>query len=354
MDVLIDGYERNILVWTQTRIILESSDINNVVHQAELVENIETIKFWVDSEELGRMRQFTELSEPVDYLLLHLNHIKEIYNLSSDSKRQDQLSIVDDKFKVIRATLGEFRRRLDEGFAFLIQAQVFLILMLMILIVIAMQDRTRQRINLEASRRIQSEIARAQEEERNRIALDLHDDIAQELSWIRLRMADSDTNPDQLDIVDNMIGKIRNISLNLRTPDFQTEFFDDVVKDLIIAAEQNSKLQIRYISGSKHPGDQPEIYGQLYRIIQECLNNARKHAGDCRVFIEIQEEAKIVYLEYRDDGKGFDIADTKDKRRLGLPGIRNRVRMMDGKLEVRASPGKGLNLSCSIPVKGEK
>lgn len=353
LDELVDGYERIITSWTRTRVILETrQNVDNDV-QKDLIDDLDTIRSWVDSEEFRRMRQFTEISESVDYLQIQLSHMKDLYQHSPNAIRVEHLTGIDEKFVDIRAVMGLFRNRLDRGFSFLVQAQVLLMLLLMVLIVIAMEDRTRQQLNIEASRRIQTETARAQEEERNRIALDLHDDIAQELSWMRLKMAGSDTSPDQIEIIDKMIGKIRNISLNLRTPDFQTEFFDDAIKDLIITAEQNSNLQIKYLPGNKHPDVRPEIYGQLYRILQECLNNARKHAGDCRVFIEIQEEAKVLYLEYRDDGKGMDIAELGDNDRLGLPGIRNRVRMMGGKLDIKSSSGKGFSLSCRVPVKLE-
>jgi signal transduction histidine kinase len=352
MDNLIDGYERNNSIWIQTQVILESAEKDNVALQAELIENIESLINWLGSDELRRMRQFTQISEPVDYLLIQLSRLKDVYQLSPHSIQVAQLFPVDENLHSVRDVLGDYRKRLDGGFSFLVQAQVLLILLLMILIVIALEDRARQRLDNEATLRIQVETARAQEEERNRIALDLHDDIAQELSWMRLKMARSDTDPAQINMIDSMIRKIRGMSQNLRTPNFRTEFFDDAVRDLIIAAEQRSHLSIKYLPGHKHPENQPEVYGQMYRIIQECLNNARKHAGECRVFIEVQEEAEVVYLEYRDDGLGSDPANLEGHDRLGLKGIRNRIRIMGGKMNIATSPGRGLTLSCSLPFKG--
>ena len=351
VDGLLDDYEHLYNQWIEIRNILEFSQSLSPVDRTMLIANLEDLVKWADSEELARMKQFTALSEHSDLLHNHVDEVVSELRRTPDRIRPGLLIEVNSDFRAFREILGEYRNKLDDGFSFLVQAQVILILLLMILIIIALEDRTRQRVDIESSRRIQIETARAQDEERNKIALDLHDGIAQELSWMRMNMAKQKSEVIQLDLIDSMIARIRDIAQNLRTPDFQSEFFDDAIRDLVIAAEQRSELTIKYLPGNKHPHVQPEVYGQLYRIIQECLNNARKHAGPCRVFIELQEEAKVVYFEYRDDGVGFNLADADGHERLGLKGIRNRVLMLRGEMNIKSLPGNGLTLISRIPLK---
>jgi signal transduction histidine kinase len=351
MDDLLDEYEHLFTEWTKIRNIPGFSQSLNLADRMELTGNLEELIIWVDSEDLVRMKQFTVISEHSGLLHNHVDEIVSELRRSPYRIRLDLMTEVETDLMDIREILVEYRKKLDDGFSFLVQAQVILILLLMVLIIIALEDRTRQRVDIESSLRIHMETSRAQEEERNRIALDLHDGIAQELSWMRMNMAKQKSGNEQLNHMDNMIARIRDMAQNLRTPDFQSEFFDDAIRDLVIAAGQRSELTIKYLPGNKRPDVQPEIYGQLYRIIQECLNNARKHAGPCRVFIEIQEEAKVVYFEYRDDGVGFNLADAEGHERLGLKGIRNRVLMLRGEMKIKSLPGNGLTLICRIPLK---
>ena len=167
----------------------------------------------------------------------------------------------------------------------------------------------------------------------------------------RMNLAKKNTEIGQLEVFDKLISKIRDLSQSLRTPDFTSEFFDDAVRDLIITVENRSLIKVKYISGNKIPVANPEIYGHLYRVIQECLTNAAKHAGSCRVFIELQEEDNAVYFVYRDEGRGFK--DEGLETGLGLKGIRNRVLMMNGELDLKTGQGKGLKLQCRIPLKSD-
>ncbi|MDT8298989.1 MAG: ATP-binding protein, partial [Spirochaetaceae bacterium] len=148
-----------------------------------------------------------------------------------------------------------------------------------------------------------------------------------------------------------LLYKIRELSFGLRTPDFNIEFFDDALHDMIDRVENRSSIRVVYLPGKRTPDQSPDIYGHLYRILQECLNNAVRHAGSSRVFVEIQEENGSVYFEYRDDGRGFDVETAMKEGRLGLRGIRNRVSLCGGSSEIESIPGKGTVLRCRLPLK---
>jgi len=344
MDDLLDRYTRVAVDWNIARFLLEISSEIDGEDSESLTEKLDNIKLWLNSPEFGRMSSFSDISEQVSVLQKEL---ESIISGSGESSMDD----VTDSLTAVYIQLMDFRDRLDGGVSFLLLTQVFLILLLIIIITFAMEDRSRQRMEMEASRRIQIEVNKAQEEERNRIALDLHDDIAQELSWMRMDLVKGDFKISQMAVFDKLISRVRDMSQGLRMPDFTTEFFNDAVRDLVVSAEHRSSVLVKYLPGPIFPDVNPEIYGHLYRIIQECLTNAAKHAGLCKAFIELQEEDNRVYLEYRDDGTGFIYGDMGKDNRMGLKGIRNRVVMMDGEMSISAMPGRGMNLQCRIPLK---
>jgi len=339
MDNLLDTYSRVAVEWARTEDLIDSADEES---RAIVCHSIESIERWISSPELERVSGFTSLDYPLDFLQ------GIITSLPGD---KGNLSVnVNESLLSINTILREFRDKLDGGISILFLAQVLLILLLMILIVLALDDRTRQKYQIESSRKIQVEITRAQEEERNRIALDLHDDIAQDLSWIRMNLVKEYPESTGLEIVDKLITRVRYLSQSLRTPDFSVELFNDAVRDLLVDASKRSDVIFRYLPGRNSPTENPEIYGHVYRIIQECLNNAVKHSGSCRAFIELQEENNAVYYEYRDNGAGFNPDNEVVGNRLGLKGIRNRVNMVNGSLKIISTPGEGMKLTCCIPL----
>ncbi|MCD6343191.1 MAG: hypothetical protein J7L76_05350 [Spirochaetaceae bacterium] len=350
INKLLDSYTVTAVTWAQAGDLLVSSDSLDDESRGKLIEKLQEIQMWGLTSELKRLSGLTNFDRTVNTLIGTLD---TLISLAGEPGGRIPVTIfagVGSNLESVNHALINFRDKLDVGILILFQAQVLVILLLMILVVIAIEDGTRQRLDIESSRRIQIEISKAQEEERNRIALDLHDDIAQELSWIRMSLSTDESKTGKLEIVDKLISRIRDLSQSLRTPDFSTELFNDAVHDLIVNAEQRSRVNIKYLPGKVSPHRYQEIYGHLYRLIQECLTNAVKHSGDCRAFIEVQEESHALYYEYRDNGAGFKPGDDEHSYRLGLKGIRNRVLIMKGQLNISSEPGNGMTLNCRIPL----
>ena len=341
IDKILDSFTIAGMNWAQNKHFFGSID-EGQYH--EYYQSLGDLEDWLTSPEMIRVKDFTGLGSLCNRLQSNLEIMR--------ARNLDRRAVVDSDLLSVNLVLRTFRNRLNDVIAFLFSAQILLIVLLMLLIMIALEDRNRQKYEIDSSRRIQIEITRAQEEERNRIALDLHDDIAQELSWIRMGLFNMNVEKDKIAVVDKLIYKVRELSMSLRTPDFTTELFDDAVRDLIENAGQHSDVTVKYIPGHISPDKQPEIYGHIYRIMQECLNNAVKHSGGCKAYIELQEEDGFLFYEYRDNGAGFNPAEEPGEKRLGFSGIRNRVLMMNGKLDIKSETGRGMSLKCRLPLKG--
>jgi signal transduction histidine kinase len=97
----------------------------------------------------------------------------------------------------------------------------------------------------------------------------------------------------------------------------------------------------------------PEVETAAYRIVQEALTNVVRHARASKVQVEVRRDDSTVRAVIRDDGQGFDVAATlarRGDRGLGLIGMRERVEALGGKLSIESSPGRGTEVSLTIPV----
>ena len=107
-------------------------------------------------------------------------------------------------------------------------------------------------------------------------------------------------------------------------------------------------IDLAYEQGRKPDRHTSEVETTMYRIIQEALNNAAKHGGARRAHVEVVEDDSTVRVTVRDDGRGFDpIAHTDG---FGLLGMRERVELLQGTLEVTSLPGQGTTINAAFPA----
>ncbi len=206
----------------------------------------------------------------------------------------------------------------------------------------------------------------AQEEERRRVAYEVHDGLAQVAvaahqhlqAFARRHPPDEERGRRDLDrilkLVRATVSDARRIIANLRPTTL-----DDLglVATILIEVERlrEEGYQVDYeerIRDERLP-DTVEI--ALYRVIQEVLTNMRKHARARSVCIELWSEGGEVRLEVTDDGRGFDPdaapLESGPGERVGLAGMRERIGTLDGVLEVRSRPGCGTSVAASVPLK---
>ncbi len=214
-------------------------------------------------------------------------------------------------------------------------------------------------------RRLLHKIMVAQEEERRRIARQLHDEFAQGLMAFQLSVdalfpylkgAPSGLVEEVRrahDLADDMLRQTRQLMLDLRPPPLDELGLVPALRDLAVRILEPRGVRVSVTRWGKpyRLGETAEI--ALYRMGQECLMNALKHAQPKSVQVVVMYEPDRVCMEVRDDGCGFDprsLPDPGDHGGWGLLGIRERCILLGGSMEVNSAPGQGTTVRFEIPT----
>ncbi|HVG11526.1 MAG TPA: GAF domain-containing sensor histidine kinase [Flavisolibacter sp.] len=196
----------------------------------------------------------------------------------------------------------------------------------------------------------------AQERERSRMGIELHDNVNQILTTVKLynEMAlDPSVNTAAILTKSNKylqecINEIRFISKQLSATTLGEISLPDSVKELTESLNCSGKIDIKLnceLEGSIHISQ--ELHTTIYRIIQEGLNNIIKHAKAYHAEVSLEGTADGIQLEIKDDGVGFDM--TQKKLGMGLTNIRTRTENINGHLTIKSAKGKGCRLSLLLP-----
>ena len=205
-------------------------------------------------------------------------------------------------------------------------------------------------------RKITSAVIKAQESERSQLGQELHDNVNQVLTTIKLynEMLAGDIGPrDEIlkkstRYLQLCIDEIRSISKRLSAPTLGKINLTESVLELVDSINLTNKLTIHYaFDGIEIDAISQDVHLTIYRIIQEQLNNILKHANAQHVFIEISNTAQHLMLVIRDDGNGFNA----NQKRLGI-GITNmitRAENMNGHLSIKTALNQGCVLTVTLP-----
>ena len=211
------------------------------------------------------------------------------------------------------------------------------------------------------------QIISSQEEERKRIARGLHDEILQDLSAFLIKLEICRLYPEQISLgkIDEMKGiaiktldGLHNVIQNLRPSVLDDLGLGAAVKWLL--DNHLGEKGIRFFLTVDAQTDKrfnPRAEITLFRIIQEAVINISRHSGAENVFVMLRAKDDLVLVEIEDDGEGFDVHSvlryTADSGRgLGLMGMKERASLLDGKLEICSSVGRGTQLSLRVPIGG--
>ena len=197
-----------------------------------------------------------------------------------------------------------------------------------------------------------------QEAERKEIGKELHDNIGQQLTTIKLFLDLAKSTADDatqemvsmaLKGVADVINEIRAMSRTLVPSTLQDLGLIESINELVDSIERTQVITIDVNYDGFEENSLPENKKlALYRIVQEQLNNIVKHANATHVSIVLNEKKGRSVLEIRDDGCGFD--PRKLRKGLGLTNMKNRAELLGGKNEILSQPGKGCLLRVSLPL----
>lgn len=201
----------------------------------------------------------------------------------------------------------------------------------------------------------------SQENERARIAADLHDDLGGKLSTLKLLMEETGRQHPQLkntgvytgslDLLDHSISDLRTSLFNLNPRTLADSGVFQALAHLCtrIASSRGPGIKFDISENLKGKRFGTEAETTVYRLVQELLNNTLKHAGATEISLsfDIKDESRLA-ISYTDNGKGFD--ETVVEKGLGLQNIRTRVHLVDGKMHFATSPGQGVKVTIFIPV----
>jgi PAS domain S-box-containing protein len=223
-------------------------------------------------------------------------------------------------------------------------------------------DVTDHKLAEEALSGMSRKLVEAQEQERARIARELHDDIGQRLAMLTIDLDQveqiwPDLPPEVLSRMRELRQQTKQISAGVQSLSHdlhssQLEHLGVVtgIKSWCREFGERQRVQIDFEHDVQ--GTFPREIGLcLFRVLQEALHNAAKHSGVKHVKIALTENSGEIHLLIRDLGKGFDLEATKHGRGLGLTSMRERVRLVNGMIEIRSKPMDGTTIHVRVPFR---
>lgn len=244
----------------------------------------------------------------------------------------------------------------------------FLLAMLIIAFVTYKNFRYKSKINdqekeqLKKEQRIQAtaSIIKGQEEERRRMAKDLHDGLGGILSGLKYALNNMTDNviisgqsaramDNAILLLDQAISEMRKVAHNMMPESLLKFGLDDTLKDYVSNINLSIPLKVHYTSYNYHRMDQ-SVEINLFRIVQEVINNTVKHAKAADLFIQMDVESDRVLLTLEDNGIGFDTAMQSSCHGMGLKNIKDRVNYLNGNLEISSRSGIGTLIVIEVKI----
>jgi signal transduction histidine kinase len=202
-------------------------------------------------------------------------------------------------------------------------------------------------------------VEQAREDERRRIARDLHDDVTQQLTLLAiavgvLREQTAMSDPEVSQRLDAVLLRAQGIGASLRRVSHQlhTSSLGDLaaaVRDWCQEIAVHYDLDVRVVCESMPPSLPGALSLALFRIMQEALQNIVKHSGARHAIVEISGRPDAVFLRIVDDGRGFDV-ESGEGGGMGLVSMRERLEPFDGRLSINSASSHGTIVEVCVPM----
>jgi len=221
--------------------------------------------------------------------------------------------------------------------------------------------------NLQQRQEVGFRIIKAQEEERQRVARDIHDGPAQTMSNVVLkaelceRLIDVDIEKAKIElqnlkrVVRECLQDIRRIIYDLRPMSLDDLGLVPTLQRYILTFQEETGIAVSFRTRGVYDDIRPAISLTVFRVVQEAINNIKKHADAQNVVINLEFLDKELRLYIYDDGRGFKLEDLKARNNdinsgFGLVSIRERIGLLNGEFQISSEVGKGTRLNIQIPL----
>jgi signal transduction histidine kinase len=222
----------------------------------------------------------------------------------------------------------------------------------------ALLDRLQR--NEREFRRLGRAVWRVQEDERRRLARELHDGVGQNLTALKHRLAAvaqslPEAGPARrelaaaIELCGDTLEDTRHLSRLLRPPILDDLGLEPAVRALARGLAEASGLDIG-VDIPALPALDSDLQTLVFRVAQEALSNTVRHAQARSVLVRIVASGGLLQLQVADDGRGCDPASALASGGSGLGGMRERLRLYDGQLELRSAPGEGTRVRAVVPL----
>ncbi|WP_046560891.1 ligand-binding sensor domain-containing protein [Kangiella geojedonensis] len=219
------------------------------------------------------------------------------------------------------------------------------------------------KIAFKGLRNLTNRIETAKEEERQHISRELHDELGQTLTATKINLqvigtlqepqAIKERLEQSISVVDGMIEQVRNVSLSLRPPLLDEAGLVPALEYYLDVIQERTGLDIQLEADQDVSGNSHDVRVVIFRIIQEAISNVLRHANATVLHIKLSVDGEQVCVHIEDDGDGYDIEAVNERikhgEHLGLLGMLERVKNVNGHIELESEPGKGSTIKARIP-----
>jgi len=223
-------------------------------------------------------------------------------------------------------------------------------------------SRKELRLARDAQVQLSGRLIDAQEKERSRLAAELHDDFSQRLALLALGLenaseglSDSPRSTRQqlqelMNSASELGADIHTVSHRLHSATLESLGLEPGISSLCKEFSDRHGIEIDFSADKIPRVVDPNVALCLFRIVQEALQNLRKHSGAARAEVRLIKRADRIFVSVHDRGKGFDMDDIKAHQGLGIQSMGERARLLSGRFEIHSKPGRGTRVEAAIPL----
>jgi signal transduction histidine kinase len=229
-------------------------------------------------------------------------------------------------------------------------------------------ERRAKAVEIEDSRRLlrrlSASVVEAREEERRRIARELHDELGQRLTALKIDLANLATSTalgtsdprvaNMSATIDDTLASVRRIASDLRPLMLDDLGLNAAIEWLADDASRRIGIDVQANLPPQEPALDQRVAIALYRMVQEALTNVARHARATEVTIDLRAEGDSLLLSVVDDGVGLAEGALQRNGSFGLLGLRERAHMLGGEVQVSAEPGGGTRLAVRVPAQPQQ